>query len=205
MSKTPQKAFWLKKNFFLVHLTIIYNVFGVQQRKNTWSDVLMYVCGQAGQVGWEVGVVGVCCTWPPPGIMTCPTPGLGVAGQTSPFLWWAVNWPQGQSGSKSAFLCVCVFQPQFPVIWSTLTRQQDRTIKMSIFPPLSFAPSLCMLQAKWGRWLNKTNSLEEWHFIINPLFVYYTHHFSLIRSSSVLFGIELLQQDATPSCLYFKI
>lgn len=179
---------------------------GVQQRKNTWSDVLMYVCGQAGQIGWEVGVVGVCWTWPPPGIMTCPTPGLGVAGQTSPFLWWAVNWPQGQSGSKNGFLCVCVcVSTSVPCDLIYPDKATGPNNKNVYFPPLSFAPSLCMLQAKWGRWLNRTNSLEEWHFIINPLFVYYTHHLSLIRSSSVLFGIELLQQDATPSCLYFKI
>lgn len=59
---------------------------------------------------------------------------------------------------------VCVFGPRQPVIWFTLTRQQDRTIKMSIFS-LSLVRSLspCTLQAEWGRWLNRTNPLEEWH------------------------------------------
>lgn len=38
------------------------------------------------EVGSEVGVVGVCWTWPPPSIMTCPTPGLWVTSQSSSIL-----------------------------------------------------------------------------------------------------------------------
>lgn len=67
------------------------------------------VSGQVvGQNGSEVGVLCICWTWSPPGIMTCSTPGLRVVGQTSPFLRWAVNWPQGQSVRLGVCFSLCV-------------------------------------------------------------------------------------------------
>lgn len=86
---------------------------GFSGGKYMWYGMFMCVSWWAGQIGSKVGVLGVCWTWPPPGFMTCTTPGLRVAGQTSPFLRWAVNWPQGQSvrleGCVSLCVCVCVW------------------------------------------------------------------------------------------------
>ena len=141
---------------------------------------------------------------------------LRVAGQTSPFLRWAVNWPRGQSvgleecvSSVCVCVSVCVFGPRQPVIWFTLTRQQDRTIKMSIFSlSLSLSLSLvcslspCVLQAEWGRWLNRTNLLEEWHpqraisGSLIPFFVCHTHEY-YVRSGVMPFGSGCCS-EATP-------
>lgn len=129
--------------------------------KKTHDVIWIWV---GGQIGWEGGVVGVCWTWPSPGIMRCPTPGLGVAGQTSPFQRWAVNWPQGQSVrlEECASLCVCVWTSALcDLIYPDKATGPNN--KNVYFLSLSFAPSLCMLQAKWGRWLNRTNPVEEWH------------------------------------------
>lgn len=59
-------------------------------------------------------------------------------------------------------MCACVNLST--VIWFTLTRQQDRDQKKSIFffHSLSGSLLLCVLQAELG-WLNRTNPSEGWH------------------------------------------
>ena len=114
---------------------------------------------------------------------------LRVAGQTSPFLRWAVNWPRGQSvgleecvSSVCVCVSVCVFGPRQPVIWFTLTRQQDRTIKMSIFSlslslslsrllPLSLcAPGRMGEVIKQNKPTGGMTSPKSNFWILNPLF-----------------------------------
>lgn len=55
--------------------------------------------------------------------------------------------------------------------WSALTKSiayspnmitaKSRTLSLSLSLVRSLSP--CTLQAEWGRWLNRTNPLEEWH------------------------------------------
>ncbi len=134
-------------------------------------------------------VVGVCWTWPPPGIMTCPTPGLRVTGQTSPFLGWAVNWPQGQSVRLEECVSLCVFLCACVCVWTSAPcdlihpdKATGPNNKNVYFLSRSFAPSLCMLQAKWREVIKQNKptgrmtSPKSHFWNINPSFVCYTHN-----------------------------
>lgn len=123
-----------------------------------------------------------------------------VAGQTSPFLRWAVNWPQGsQSGYKSVFLRVCVCLRV--CVWTSAacdliypdkaTGPNNKNVyflSLSRSLPLSlYAPGRMGEVIKQNKPTRGMTSPKSNFWIVNPLFVCHTDEY-YVRNGVMPFG-----------------